>query len=110
MGGLGEHAVCHSKVSFFISFLSFLLLIPSTRIQVAQRVRSEACHLLFRCTQDIARILRKVKETFSQFLVEASLPWHHVDSNVRKQTRGMSFTFISARINNKIQLQYHSHQ
>jgi len=51
----------------------------------------------------------KHKTTFSQFLVEASFPWHRVNSNVRKQTWDMSFTFISARIN-KIQLQYHSYQ
>jgi len=38
----------------------------------------------------------------SQFLVEASLPWHRVNGNVRKQIQGMAgFGFISARINNK---------
>ena len=61
----------------------------------------------FFAMQDDARILRKVKDNF---LVEASLPWHRVNGNVCKQTRGTSFTFISARINNKIQLQYHSYQ
>jgi len=34
---------------------------------------------------------------------------HRVNGYVRKQTRGMSFTFISARMNNKIQLHYHSY-
>ena len=71
-------------------------------------VSTEACLLLF-LLRKISREFCKLKTTFSQFLVEASLPRHRVNSNIRKQTRGMSFTLISARINNKIQLQYHSY-
>jgi len=40
----------------------------------------------------------------SQYVAEASLPWHAVNSNVHKQTRGMSFTFICTRI--KIKYNY----
>ena len=73
-------------------------------------IKARGMSFTFFSMQDIARIRRKVKTTFSLFLVEASLPWHWVNSIVHKQTRGMSFTFISARISNKIQLQYHSYQ
>ena len=100
--GFGKNEVSVLKIVTALKFCEYITsAMRTTTLQAQRRV------FYFFAMQDIARILWKVSTTFSQFLVEASLPWQRVNGNVRKQTRGMSFTFISARINDKL-LQYHS--
>ena len=58
--------------------------------------------LLFCYTRYHEKSTVKLKTTFSQYLLDALLPWHPVSGDVYKQTRSTSFTFISTIIKRKL--------
>ena len=117
-----EHATCHDvdQVPGCWRCLSQIQHTASQHWNVAAAQTGVSCSMassrnLRYCTHKVAFNVtqghqRRLLLFAKQSIVEASLPWHRVNGNVCKQTRGMSFTSISARINNKIQLQYHSYQ